>query len=199
MILTITSQPNTSIAGSPTTMNVDAAVSSPRKESKKVNTSPARPTSRTAQPSPIACSGQGVVQPQDVPPIWVTGPKIGYTPNPESNNSKIHTFNLTDICCDELNTPSQSELSTVGSPSYVDVAATIPSECLGQGATHPQHHNETPDQQTKGIKIPSASETGSVYMEGKRRSARANFSYTADGNATADEMVLANAKRWVAA
>jgi len=125
-----------------------------------------------AQPSLIACSGQRVVQPQDVPPILVTEPKTGCIPSPGSNNSKIRTIVLIDNCCDHLNTPSQSELSTVGSLSYVDVAAT---------------------------KISLASETGSVYLDGKRRSARANFSYTADGTAAADEVVLDKAKRLAAA
>ena len=41
----------------------------------------------------------------------------------------------------------------------------------------------------------TASESGSVYMKGKRRSARANLPNTADGIPTADELMMERAMR----
>ena len=53
----------------------------------------------------------------------------------------------------------------------------------------------TPNKIIEGITSNSFTQEGSVLVDGKRRSARSNYSYTADGKPAADEHVLERAKR----
>ena len=53
----------------------------------------------------------------------------------------------------------------------------------------------TPIKSFDGITSNSFTQEGSVLVDGKRRSARSNYSYTADGIPAADEHVLERAKR----
>ena len=46
-----------------------------------------------------------------------------------------------------------------------------------------------------GIEWDDSFGVGSVFVDGKCQSARANYSYSADGNPAADELVLDKAKR----
>jgi len=53
----------------------------------------------------------------------------------------------------------------------------------------------TPTNITAGTEWDAPSGAGSVFVDGKRRIARANYSYSADGNPAIDELVLEKAKR----
>jgi len=53
----------------------------------------------------------------------------------------------------------------------------------------------TPINIPAGTKGAYASEVGSVFIDGKRRSARTNFSYSADGNSVANELVMNKVKK----
>ena len=53
----------------------------------------------------------------------------------------------------------------------------------------------TPNKIIEGITSNSFTQDGSVLVDGKRRSARSNYSYTADGILAADEHALERAKR----
>ena len=65
----------------------------------------------------------------------------------------------------------------------------------GQSEAAPPAGFTTPINKTAGTDLAHASEVGSVFVDGKRRSARANYSYTADGISAADELVMNKAKR----
>ena len=78
---------------------------------------------------------------EHVPPIWVSSPKSG-------NNSKSHTFvKLPDICCDDLVTTSQSDISVVGSPTIMvmDAAVSSPTKEFTRGNTSPVRSANTWD------------------------------------------------------
>ena len=51
----------------------------------------------------------------------------------------------------------------------------------GQSEAAPPAGFTTPINKTAGTDLAHASEVGSVFVDGKRRSARANYSYTANG------------------
>ena len=53
----------------------------------------------------------------------------------------------------------------------------------------------TPNKIIEGITSNSFTQEGSVLVDGKHRSARSNYSYTADGILAADEHALERAKR----
>ena len=56
----------------------------------------------------------------------------------------------------------------------------------------------TPTNTIAGTEWDDTFGVGSVFVDGKRRSAWANYSYSADGNPTANELVLDKAKRHAA-
>ena len=76
------------------------------------------------------------------------------------------------------------------------MSAPPPQTKSGQSGTGPLTGLRAPSKSTEGIFfLNSTPQEGSVFVDGKRRSARSNYSYTADGTPAADEYVLDKAKR----
>ncbi|RLM87335.1 hypothetical protein C2845_PM04G07440 [Panicum miliaceum] len=118
----------------------------------------------------------------------------------EGSNNAVH----------ELNAAAHSYSNpTLRGPSdslaHAHVEAVTPEL---EGVKTPHHQSESGQLEAStptGLRTPTnsiectitklACHEGSVFVDGKRRSARANYSYTADGTPAADELVFDKAKR----
>ena len=125
------------------------------------------------------------------------------TPSP---GSELHSISqTTNICFDVLNMTSleifaadlhgHGRRETFNPVRQKLMSAPPPQTKSGQSGAEPLTGLRTPSKSTEGIFLNSTPQEGSVFVDGKRRSARSNYSYTADGTPAADEYVLDKAKR----
>ena len=129
-----------------------------------------------------------------------SGPSVMASPIiPESNTGTPSP--LSDNCCDNF----RSSLDLSGTDTVVSAKAgvTTPSKqqvvlASGQPEVFTPAAFTTPTNTIAGTEWDDTFGVGSVFVDGKRRSAWANYSYSADGNPTANELVLDKAKRHAA-
>ena len=105
---------------------------------------------------------------------------------------------LSAVCCDNFRSPHD--------PSHADTevsareGVTTPSRqhgvmASGQPEVFTWAAITTPTNITAGTEWDVPSGAGSVFVDGKRRIVRANYSYSADGNPATNELLLEKAKK----
>ena len=105
---------------------------------------------------------------------------------------------MLDNCCDNFS--SSHDPSGADTEVSAKAGVTTPSKqqvvlASGKPEVFTPAAFTTPTNTITGTEWDDTSGVGSVFVYGKRRSARANYSYSADGNPATNELVLEKAKK----
>ena len=159
------------------------------------------PAEQVAQEGEVASSSEGGMAAGELcsDPVASGSNSPGYQATVAHDSELLSPSPLSDNCCDNFRS---SQHDPYGADKEVSAKAEVTTFskqqvvlASGQPEVFTPAAFTTPTNTIAGTEWDDTFGVGSVFVDGKRRSARANYSYSADGNPTANELVLDKAKR----